>query len=123
MVSRATKGSPVPPPETTALVVSGTLVAISVEYARIARYRTRNQPVSHRAPRYRVRFEFVGEAPREVMTGQPPKRRLIEDLRASRPGDQIEATLSADGSELTGWINRSYDSLLANFGGTWGEQD
>lgn len=95
-------------------VTAGTLVFVSVEFVRTARYRTRRQTESHRTPRYRVRFQLEGQPPHEAMVGPNPKPYLIWRIRESRPGDTVEVLLSDDGRDMFDWTNTRWTTYGTN---------
>lgn len=100
-----------------------TLVFVSVEYVRGARYRTRHQHESHRTPRYRVRYQLEGQSTCEAMVGPNPRQYLVADIRESTPGDRVKVTLSGDGENIVDWKNRTHEALWSDFSGTWGGCD
>ncbi|HWT37706.1 MAG TPA: hypothetical protein VN289_15565 [Paraburkholderia sp.] len=81
------------------------------------------QTSSHRAPRYLVRYRLDQRGVTEVVADAPLPRNLIADIRASRPGDDIEVWLSDDGTSLLDWNNLTQQRLLSEMGPTWGESD
>ncbi|HKR44951.1 MAG TPA: hypothetical protein VJU59_35670, partial [Paraburkholderia sp.] len=53
-------------------IVTGRLIALNVEFFRRARYPTRRQTESHRAPRYQVRFQIEDEPMQEAVVDPNP---------------------------------------------------
>ncbi|BCG04727.1 hypothetical protein PPGU19_092950 (plasmid) [Paraburkholderia sp. PGU19] len=92
-------------------MTSGTLISVTIEYFRNARYRKRHQVESHRTPRYRVRFELHGQPPVEAVVGPNPTQYLVADIRGSGPGDFVEVQLSNDGEDIVKWVNRTREEL------------
>ena len=102
---------------------SGTLVFVTVEYFRNARYRRRHQSESHRTGRYRVRYELDGQPPHDAVVGPNPPQGMVSEIRDSRPGDLVVVTISEDGQGLAGWTNKTREELLQGFDAPWGECD
>lgn len=104
-------------------VSTGTLVVVTIDYFRNARYRRRHQAESHRTPRYRVRYQLEGQSILDALVGPNPRRYLVADIRESKPGDIVEVELSEDGKHIVGWTNKTREQLWSTFNGTWGECD
>lgn len=105
------------------IVEAGILSSIEIERLRVQRYRRRLQALSHRAPRYRLRYQIVHNQSREVEIREPMRPHLIADIRRSQPGDTVEVRLSDDGVRLYEWNNITALRLLDQMGRTWGESD
>jgi|UPI0004800051 hypothetical protein len=105
------------------IVETGVLTCIDVEYARQARYRKRLQALSHRAPRYLVRYRLGASPITEVVATAPLSRNLIAGIRGSRSGDHVEVWLSDDGVNLLNWNNLTAQRLYDEAGITWDESD
>lgn len=103
-------------------IVSGRLIALTVEYCRRARYPTRHQTESHRTPRYRVRFQIEGQQSQEAVVGPNPPSHLVSTIRGCGSGDVVEIVLSEDARQIIGWTNKTSDSLWRGIQ-TWGESD
>jgi hypothetical protein len=103
-------------------IVTGRLIALSVEYFRRARYPTRNQTESHRTPRYRVLFQIEGRQAQGAVVGPNPPSHLVSTIRGSAPGDIVEIVLSEDAGQILGWQNKTSDALSHGID-TWGESD
>jgi len=100
-------------------VTAGTLVFVSVEFVRTARYRTRRQTESHRTPRYRVRFQLEGQPTHEAMVGPNPRQYLVAHIRDSKPGDFVEVKLSEDGKNIADWANKTDEEFWRDYDGAW----
>jgi len=103
--------------------LAGKLVFVDVEYVRTARYRRSHQAASHRAPRYRVRYQIEGKAAKEVMVQPGTRPGLVADIRGSRGGDTVEVTLSPDETQILKWTNQTHEDAWRDFTGTFGETD
>lgn len=102
-------------------VHSGTLVFVTVDYVRCARYRRRHQIESHRTPRYRVRYQLAGQPTHEARVGPNPRQYLVANIRESKPGDIVEVTSTEDGKGIVDWRNKTTEEFLRDLDGTWGE--
>lgn len=103
-------------------IVTGRLSAVSVDFFRPARYPTRRQTESHRAPRYRVSFQIEGLLPQEAVVGPNPPSHLVSTIRRSASGDIVEIVLSEDAGQILGWTNKTSDAQWHGID-TWGESD
>ncbi|MEN7528670.1 hypothetical protein [Cupriavidus sp. DL-D2] len=88
---------------------SGILVALQVDYVRIARYS--------------VRYQLKDLPTHQVMIAPNPRSGLVGEVRASQEGDSVTVTLSEDGSHMLDWENHTEAALWKEFPGTWGEMD
>jgi hypothetical protein len=104
-------------------VSTGTLVFVTIDYVRSARYRRRHQTESHRPPRYRVRYQLAAQSADEAVVGPNPKPLLVSRIRESRLGDGVEVVLSDDGKDMLDWTNKTLDDLENEFERTLGDRD
>ncbi|CAD6559561.1 hypothetical protein LMG27952_06895 [Paraburkholderia hiiakae] len=105
------------------IIEAGSLDFVSVEFVRLARYRTRRQARSHRAPTYLVRYRLEGLATREAWVDPRTKPQLVWRIRSSHPQDFVTIELSANGNVIVEWTNQAFDALLNELGDTSGEAD
>jgi hypothetical protein len=104
-------------------VQTGTLVFVTIDYVRCARYRRRHQTESHRTPRYRVQYQLEGQLPHEGWVGPNPRQYLVANIRESKPGDIVEVTLTHDGRGIVDWINETTENFLRGLDALGGEVD
>lgn len=91
--------------------LSGTLDCIDVEYVRTTRYRRQGQTESHRAPRYRVRYQLEGQPAREAMVVPHAALLIVWRIRSSKSGDFVQVRLSPNERNIIGWNNQTVEAL------------